>query len=963
MVFVLYRLKNRLAMNQSKTGPSIRQTALRQFGFVSLCLVVLLGALFWKGFLPGNTIFSNDGPLGAISSACAEPLSALKGLWQDLNWIGLAAPNGSPSFSVALSGLLGPVGFSKLYAPFAMFVVGICAWMCFRAWKFHPMACILGGLATALNSGYFSTACWGVAAQPIAFGMNFLALAALADVSGPRGWLRIVLAGFAVGMGVVEAFDIGAIFSVIVAAFVVFQAFTTEGPPGARLIRGACRLAVVAVFAGFIAAGTVSSLVRTQIQGVAGMEQDDASKARRWDEATMWSLPKKEALGIVIPGLFGFRMDTPQNMGAFGDWFKGGTYWGRIGGHPAWDRYFAANETALGELEQSIAAGSPAWQKFSSEQKGSPPPPGSMRFSGGGCYAGVLVVLVALWTIAQSLRKGNSLFSTHERKFIWFWALACVFFLLLAFGRFAPFYAFFYALPYGSLIRNPAKFAHPLLWSLLILCAYGLNGLCRSYLDSSTETRSLGAQLKSWWAKASAFDRKWVKGSALALVASLLAWLFYAGSRGRLAAHLTVLGVFDGRRPEEASLMAQDIANFSIRQVGWFVLLLACGLGLLVLILGGYFKGRRATFAGVLLGLLLVVDFGAANLPWVIIWNYAQKYASNPVIDFLREKPYEHRAAIMPFSSGLLGPVYDIEWKQQLFQYYNIQSLDVVMMPRPPVDYIGFETALSTDGTIRTVHRLGRKWQLTNTRYLLGPTEIQAGEQKMKVVDFLNQQLDPAQHRFRIAIPFEIVPKPGVLEPTQYSEYTAVTNVAAAASAPYALYEFTGALPRAKLYATWQVSTNDAATLTNLASTTFDPTRTVLVTEPLPPPNPAAATNLSAGTVDFASYAPKRIVLKAKAEIPSVLLLNDRFDPNWNVRVDGKPATLLHCNYLMRGVQVPAGSHEIEFQFEPPVRALYVSLAAVVVALGLIGFLALTCKPPAETVISRPPPARLAAKR
>jgi hypothetical protein len=29
-----------------------------------------------------------------------------------------------------------------------------------------------------------------------------------------------------------------------------------------------------------------------------------------------------------------------------------------------------------------------------------------------------------------------------------------------------------------------------------------------------------------------------------------------------------------------------------------------------------------------------------------------------------------------------------------------------------------------------------------------------------------------------------------------------------------------------------------------------------------------------------------------------VLLLNDRFDPNWNVRVDGKLERLLRCNYI-----------------------------------------------------------------
>ena len=75
-------------------------------------------------------------------------------------------------------------------------------------------------------------------------------------------------------------------------------------------------------------------------------------------------------------------------------------------------------------------------------------------------------------------------------------------------------------------------------------------------------------------------------------------------------------------------------------------------------------------------------------------------------------------------SLALFNQLYDIEWKQQLFQYYNIQSLDIVMMPRAPVDYVAFEKALFFDGTTNTLHHLTRRWQLTNTRYLLGAGRV-----------------------------------------------------------------------------------------------------------------------------------------------------------------------------------------------------------------------------------------------
>ncbi len=308
---------------------------MRQFGLIAICLVVLLGFLFWDGFLPGHTVFSNDGPLGASNAKCSEHCpTGFSGFWQDLNWLGGAGPSASPDVSNALCMVCGPLVFSKIYAPFALLFLGLSAWLCFRQWKLSPMACLLGGIAAALNSDFFSTACWGVASQPLSFGCDFLALAALADQTSPRRWLRLALAGLAVGMGVMEAFDIGAIFSLVVAAFVVFQALAGEGTVPKRLATGAVRLAVVVAFAGFIAISAVSTLVGTQIKGVAGMGQDAASKAQRWDEATHWSMPKGETLSMIVPGLFGFRMDTPD----------GGNYWGRCGRHPAWDRYFASGK-------------------------------------------------------------------------------------------------------------------------------------------------------------------------------------------------------------------------------------------------------------------------------------------------------------------------------------------------------------------------------------------------------------------------------------------------------------------------------------------------------------------------------------------------------------------------------------------------------------------------------------------
>jgi len=65
-----------------------------------------------------------------------------------------------------------------------------------------------------------------------------------------------------------------------------------------------------------------------------------------------------------------------------------------------------------------------------------------------------------------------------------------------------------------------------------------------------------------------------------------------------------------------------------------------------------------------------------------------------------------------------------------------------------------------------------------------------------------------------------------------------------------------------------------------------------------------------------------------------------KYDPYWRVTVDGKPAALLRCNFLMRGVFLPAaGDHTVVFDFSLPHRPLYVTIAAFLTGIVLSGFL------------------------
>jgi hypothetical protein len=298
----------------------------------------------------------------------------------------------------------------------------------------------------------------------------------------------------------------------------------------------------------------------------------------------------------------------------------------------------------------------------------------------------------------------------------------------------------------------------------------------------------------------------------------------------------------------------------------------------------------------------------------------------------------------IPEEFRAMEQLYRLEWVQHHFQVYNIEALDIVQLPRYPEDLLAFQKALNFDGSAQTGRKLGRRWELTNTRYMLGPA---------KFLWALNNQIDPGRQRFRIVDTYDIATKPNSPPVAHLDNLTAKLTP----NGKYAVFEFTGALPRVKLYANWQVNTNKPETLERLADPVFDPERELIVAGGPTSSMPAGAFQ-EAGTAQITSYSPKDLSIKAEARVECTLLLNDRFDPNWIARVDGKPAEILRCNYLMRGIHLDPGSHTIEFKFVPPIGPLYVSLAGLFVAVAVAGVVFVDHRRRFAPVKTVPPQAR-----
>ncbi len=910
-------------MNSEQSKPAEKAPS-GLFWLLLLLLVGTFSALCYQGFLPYEVFWANDSALGAMKNSSARMPGMFLGYWSDFWWLGGAVPSASPSLSSLFASILSPEHYLKVYAPLTMVFMGGCVWFFFRQLRFAPMACVIAGLGAGLNMHFFSNACWGLGTWDVSVAMVFVALGIIVSPDIPQLWIKGVLAGLSVGMVVMEGFDVGAIFSIYVGIFLLFYFLTSEPDPVKGALKAVSTGTLVVVFSILIAASTLYTLVGTQLTGTPGAGESQQDKEAQYDFNTQWSIPKLESFRVFIPGLFGYRLQeftTSTN--------KSGSYWGKVAEDPRIERLESSDPKVrvraaefLGMQGQvrDILAGDDVKtrQEIIDQVKDRV----QRRHTGSGEYAGLLVCLLAAFGLASSICNTNSPYSPQERKATWFWAGAALFSLMAAWGQHGFVYRLVYDMPFLNNIRSPMKFMHTLNICLIILSGYGLEVLHRRYLAAPAKGQRFSPALWTGIKRLSGFEKGWAIGSVIALLASVAALLIYMSSRADLVTYLEHNGF--------GKDIAAQIAQFSIGEVGWYVIYLTISSALIVSILTGAFSGKHAVFAWAGLSVVMICDLSRSDVPWIRYFNYKEKYTMNPLFDLLRQDPWEHR--VVSRTSPMGG--YDLGgsdpnfgavchwWLENDYPYNDIESLELDQSPRMPIldrAYIG-NFGIRNDKDLTPALRL---WKLTNTRYIFADARLDA---------LLNQAAQPP-NSFHTIMRMDMVYKPGITVPEDAGDMTIKTN----AAGQWALIEFPGTLPRCKLYSNWEVA-DDQSTLQKLVMPYFDLDNTVLVATNTPlaaKPGPAGA---DPGTVKITNYQSKHVVLQADAKTSAVLLLNDRTGDWWRVWVDDKPAPLLRCNYIMQGVFVPAGQHKIDFRFQPPLKFLYVSAAALLLGVLLGGY-------------------------
>ena len=120
----------------------------------------------------------------------------------------------------------------------------------------------------------------------------------------------------------------------------------------------------------------------------------------------------------------------------------------------------------------------------------------------------------------------------------------------------------------------------------------------------------------------------------------------------------------------------------------------------------------------------------------------------------------------------------------------------------------------------------------------------------------------------------------------------------------------------------------------------FDPKHEVAISKDL-----QISSVTGKGTAIITSYTSNIVKIKTKTQSEEILVLADQYEEGWHAKIDGKEALISPANLIFRAIKIPAGEHEVIFNYYP--KSFDIGLKISLVTLGsvaLLSFLAMKKK-------------------
>ena len=459
-------------------------------------------------------------------------------------------------------------------------------------------------------------------------------------------------------------------------------------------------------------------------------------------------------------------------------------------------------------------------------------------------------------------------------------------FLVLSFGHYTPVFALVYLLfPPLTMVRYPVKLLVLVTFLVAILAGWGFDVLRVSPSRWKTHGRRLLTPLKVSF------------GCTLAILA--LAWALPALIMSPTRWTLGRLG--------ETPFNLQQMPDFLVTMLRYQLPGLAgfC-LGGLVLAYGlqqGKRWARPGLYAFALLaaGQLVVVNSGANPTVPETFFTYRP-----PVLKELKDPPGTYRVASF-------WPLFQTPDSPKLQTYVNFESIPEAADFGP-----------LAQGALQARMQLATGAMLNQVEGNINLDLERSLPPFVYEVEFYQSR--EAAHPDRVDCMLGRTNVKYILRPTRAD--TAATrllgDVFNGSPTPSALYEDLCFVPRAYVAGNSLFSTNSDETLDHLASRDFDALNTVILAANAGSSQAAGAVDgvhllvegsSPAGRVEIAHRDPNSVTLRAELARPAYIVLLERYDPNWQATLDGRPASVLRANQIFRAVYAGAGLHEVRFDY------------------------------------------------
>jgi hypothetical protein len=85
----------------------------------------------------------------------------------------------------------------------------------------------------------------------------------------------------------------------------------------------------------------------------------------------------------------------------------------------------------------------------------------------------------------------------------------------------------------------------------------------------------------------------------------------------------------------------------------------------------------------------------------------------------------------------------------------------------------------------------------------------------------------------------------------------------------------------------------------------------------------------ASGRAEIVRFSPERVVVRASASSPGILVLAEAWYPGWEATVSGRPSRVFPVNGWMRAVLVPAGESEVVLHYHSRFLAAGAAASAV----------------------------------